>query len=92
MRCGCRRWRVWPLGKHQRGGGEFPDKLLLLIKLFGVVDDLKHSAPLAELTTPVVSWRVELQHGAGRLLGMLHCGGELVQGLHQPLDFRHGSI
>ena len=54
--------------------------------LFGGVDELELSAPFAEVTTPVVSGRVELQRGAGMRLGMLQGGGELGQGLHQLLE------
>ena len=58
----------------------------MVVELFGGIDELELAAPFAEVTTPVVSGRVELQRGAGMRLGMLQGGGELVQGLHQLLD------
>ena len=58
----------------------------MLVELFGGVDELEFAAPFAEVTTPVVGGRVELQSGAGLRVGLLQCGGALVQGLHQQLE------
>ena len=64
---------------------ECPGELFLLVELFGGVDEFEFVAPFSEVAAPIVRGRVELQRGAGLLLGLLQRGWELSQGLHQLL-------